>query len=166
MQMKLMRKRRNRYALFFLVSVCLVLRLGAALMVKAAFVFGALSITSLILLVRQNRLFFDAVLIWDNRILAVPSGFISKGTGRGKIEDTVVSTFGILIGSRIYRWGCDGVRLIAIEIDRARMDLTFGDGVQTMRVELLHGIGEHQAVLDVKQKLLHETGVKADISRW
>jgi hypothetical protein len=35
-----------------------------------------------------------------------------------------------------------------------------------MRVELLHGMIEKQAVLDAVQKLLRETGVMADITGW
>jgi hypothetical protein len=46
------------------------------------------------------------------------------------------------------------------------MYLAFGDAVQTMKVELLHGMTQKQAVLDVAQKLLHETGVRADITGW
>jgi len=35
-----------------------------------------------------------------------------------------------------------------------------------MKVELLHGMTGKQVVLDVAQKLLHETGVTADITGW
>lgn len=160
--MKLIRKQRNCYALVFVVSICLTVWFGAKSMVEASFAFGAISVASLIFLVRQSRLLYDAILIWDNRIFAVPSAFISTA-------ETVVSTFGILIGSKIYRWGCDGVhgvRLNAIEIDRERMYLTFGDAAQTMRVEVLHGLTQQQAVLDVTQKLWYETGVTASISGW
>jgi hypothetical protein len=84
-------------------------------------------------------------------------------------EETVVSTFGILIGSKIYRWGLDGVhgvRLHTAHIDQERMYLTFGDAAHTMRVELRHGISQKQEVLNVAQKLWYETGVMADITGW
>ncbi|MGI6362520.1 MAG: hypothetical protein ACOX21_01835 [Bacillota bacterium] len=58
------------------------------------------------------------------------------------------------------------MRLSAVQIDKERMYLTFGDAAQTMRVELLHGMTQKQAVLDAAQKLLHETGVTADITGW
>ena len=140
-------------------------------MAEAAFAFGAISVASLLFLVRQSRLLYDATLIWDNRILVVPSALISMAGGQGKndTEVTVVSTFGILIGSKIYRWGLDGVhgvRLNAARIDKERMYLIFGDADQTMRVELLHGMTEQQAVLDVAQKLLYETGVTVSIIGW
>jgi predicted small integral membrane protein len=170
-QMKLIRKRRNGYALLFAASICLAVWLGVTSMLEVVFAFGAISLISLLLLVRQSRLLYDATLIWDNRILAVPSALISMPGRQMKkdTEETVVSTFGILIGSEIYRWGLDGVhgvRLHTAHIDQERMYLTFGDAAQTMQVELLHGMTQKQAVLDAAQKLLRETGVTADITGW
>ena len=169
--MKLIRKRRNEYVLLFTASICLAVWLGVTSMLEVVFAFGAISLISLLLLVRQSRLLYDATLIWDNRILAVPSALISMPGRQMKkdTEETVVSTFGILIGSEIYRWGLDGVhgvRLHTAHIDQERMYLTFGDAAQTMQVELLHGMTQKQAVLDAAQKLLRETGVTADITGW
>ena len=169
--MKSIRKRRNGYVLLFAASICLAVWLGATFMLEVVFAFGAISLISLLLLVRQSRLLYDATLIGDNRILAVPSALISMPDRQMKkdTEETVVSTFGILIGSEIYRWGLDGVhgvRLHTAHIDQERMYLTFGDAAQTMRVELLHGMTQKQALLDATQKLLHETGVTADITGW
>ncbi len=169
--MKLIRKRRNGYALLFVASICLAVWLGMTFRIEAIFAFGAISAISLLLLVRQTRLLYDATLIWDNRILAVPSALISMLSSKMKkdTEETVVSTFGILVDSEIYRWGLDGVhgvRLHTAQIDQERMHLTFGDEAQTMRVELLHGMTEMQAVLDAAKKLLYETGVTADITGW
>lgn len=169
--MKLIRKRRNRYALSLAASICLAVWLGVTSMLEVVFALGAISLISLLLLVRQSRLLYDATLIWDNRILAVPSALISMAGCQMKkdTEETVVSTFGILTGSEIYRWGLDGVhgvRLHTAHIDQERMYLTFGDAAKTMRVELLHGMTQKQALLDAAQKLLHETGVTADITGW
>lgn len=169
--MKLIRKRRNGYVLLFTASISLVVWLGVTFMLEVVFAFGAISLISLLLLVRQSRLLYDATLIWDNRILAVPSALISMPGRQMKkdTEETVVSTFGILIGSEIYRWGLDGVhgvRLHTADIDQERMYLTFGDKDQTMRVELLHGMLHKQTVVEAAQKLWHETGVEAEISDW
>lgn len=171
MQVKAIRKRLYCYAVFFAIGVFLTALFATKFMIKTAFVFGAVSIALLVLLIRQNRLFYDANLIWDNRILAVPSAVISISGGKEKkdAEETAVSTFGILIGSKIYKWGCDGVRgvrLRAIEIDRERIHMTFGDETEIMRVELLHGMADKQEVMDVKQKLWRETGVSTTISGW
>jgi hypothetical protein len=170
-RMKLIRKRRNGYALLFAASICLAVWLGMAFMIEAVFVIGAISLIFLLLLVRQSRLLYDAALIWDNRIFAVPSAliFLSGSQMKKDTGEIIVSTFGILIGSEIYRWGLDGVhgvRLRTVLIDQEWMYLSFGDAVKTMRLELLHGMTQKQAVLDITQKLLHETGVAADIIGW
>ncbi len=169
--MKLIRKRRNGYALLFAASICLAVWLGMAFMLEAVFALGAISLISLVLLVRQSRLLYDATLIWDNRILEVPSALISMPGRQMKkdTEETVVSTFGMLIGSRIYRWGLDGingVRLHAAQIDMERIYLTFGDAALTMRVELLHGMTKKHTVVEAAQKMLHETGVTAVVTGW
>jgi hypothetical protein len=62
-QMKSIRKRRNGYALLFAASICLAVWLGMAFMLEAVFALGAISLISLLLLVRQNRLLYDATLI-------------------------------------------------------------------------------------------------------
>lgn len=169
--MKSIRRRRNGYALSFATNIGLAIWLGVSFTLEAAVAFGAISLIWLLLLVRQSRLLYDATLIWDNRILVVPSALISiSGQPTKKdTEETVVSTFGILIGSEIYRWGLNGVhgvRLHATQIDQKRIYLTFGDAARTIRVELLHGMTEKQEVLDTSQKLLYETGIKADIIGW
>ncbi len=120
--MKLIRKRRNGYILLFAASICLAVWLGATFMLEVVFAFGVISAISLLLLVRQSRMLYDATLIWDNRILAVPSALISMPGRQMKkdTEETVVSTFGILIGSEIYRWGLDGVH--GVRLNTAQID--------------------------------------------
>ncbi len=169
--MKSIRKRRNGYALLFAAGICLAVWLGMAFMLEAVFVFGAISLIFLLLLVRQGRRLYDATLIWDNRILAVPSALISVPGRQIKkdVEETVVSTFGMLIGSRIYRWGLDGVygaRLNTVRIDKERMYLTFGDKAKKMGVELLHGMTDKRKVSETAEKILHETGVTAVVNGW
>lgn len=75
--MKSICKRRNGYILLFAASICLVVWLGMSFMLEAVFVFGAISLISLLLLVRESRRLHDATLIWDNPIIAVPSALIS-----------------------------------------------------------------------------------------
>jgi hypothetical protein len=61
----------------FIANIYLAVWLGATFMLEALFVFGAISFISFLLLMRQSRLLNDAKLIWDNRILEVPSALIS-----------------------------------------------------------------------------------------
>ena len=56
--MKLIRKRRNGYALLFVASICLAVWLGMAFMLEAVLALGAISLISLLLLVRQSRLLY------------------------------------------------------------------------------------------------------------
>lgn len=169
--MKLVRKRRNVYAMLFIVTTYLSVWFSMVFITETIFVFGAISMAFFVLLVRQSYLLYDVALIWDNRIVVVPSALVlTKGDQqKNDMEVTVVSTFGLSIGSKIYRWGRDGVhgvRLNAVLIDKERMYLTFGDAIRTTRVELLHGITEEEVIMDVAQKLWHETGVTAKISGW
>lgn len=169
--MKLIRKQRNVYALVSIASICLVVWFSAALKHKVAFVFGAISIVSLLLLVRQSRFLYHAMLIYDNRILSIPPTLISMSGHQAKkeITETVVSTFGMIANGKIYCWGLDGidgVRLHAARIDREMMYLTFGDANKTMQIELLHGMTQQQTVEDAAEKLQHETGVTAIIVGW
>ena len=155
----------------FTICICLTVWFAVKLMADAALIFGVLNIILLILLVRQSRLLYDANLIWNNCILSMSSAiiYILGDKGIKDADETVVSTFGILVGSKIYKWGCDGmygVRLNAIEIDHSRIYLTFGDGINTMQAELLHGMVDEQTVMGVKQKLWHETGVVPVIKGW
>ena len=171
MQVKAIRKQRNFYTLFFALSSFPAVWLGVIAKTEAAIAIGAISVVFLILLIKKSRLLYDATLIWDNRILAVSSALISTtgGTGQSHTEETVVSTFGILIGAKIFRWGLDGVhgvRLSSIEIDRQRMILIFGDATRSMRIELLHGMTDQSKILTVKQKFWSETGVSANIDGW
>ena len=57
--MKLIRRQRNAYALLFIISICLTVWFGAAFMVKTAFVFGIISVASLLFLVRQEGFYND-----------------------------------------------------------------------------------------------------------
>jgi hypothetical protein len=119
---------------------------------------------------RQNV--FDAYeLIWDNPILMVPLAVVSTENGieRRVAEQTVFSVFGILIGNKIYKWGTDGingVRLSSVVIEKAHMQLTFGDDTKTMWVRLLHGMVDEQEVFEVKERLWRETGLTARVSGW
>jgi len=174
--MKSIRRRLCGYVFLFAASLSLTVWLGTAFMGKAfisetVFVFASLSLISLLLLVRQSRLLYNATLIRDYRIIAVPSALISvpKRQAKKDSEETIVSTFGILIGAKVYRWGLDGVhgvRLHSAQIDAERMRLFFGNAEKILYLELPHGLTKKEAVLDAAQSLYHETGIRAEITGW
>lgn len=126
-------------------------------------------IASISLLYRRKRLYQDASLIFNNQILNVPSAIIAgeNCTDRIVLNETVISSFGLLIGSKIYKWGCDGIkgtRLKQVKIDKDRIWLTFGTEDSTQCIELLHGMTSEQRIIEAAQKLRHETGVTAIIA--
>ncbi len=164
-------RKRNYYALFFVISTLFTLWFALQFIEEAAFIFGCVSIVLLIFMIRQGRLLYDARLICDNCIFKVPSATVSVLNSEVKIavDETVVSTFGLLIGNKLYKWGYHGaygIKLKAIEIDRERIYLTFGDGEDTLRVALLHGITNEQEVMDIKQKFWRETGIDTVVKGW
>lgn len=169
--MELIRKRCKRYVFLLTFNICLVIWFSEVDILEAVFVFGMTSVNLLVLLLRESRILKGAKLIWDNRIIVVPSVLISIPGRKMKKdnEETVVSTFGILIGSQIYRWGISGiygVKLHKVFIDKEMVYLTFGDDVKTMKVELLHGMTSNQEVEESAEKFYRETGVQVEIIDW
>ncbi len=162
---------RNRAAVFLAVSIFLTAALlGKGLMDEAA-LSGLISAAACLWLYRQTKRLNDARLICDNIILLVPSIVITENDSSPVqlTEENVLSTFGLLLGSRIYKWGCDGlhgIRLTAVKIDRSRFYVDFGDKGQTRQIEFLHGMTKQQAVLEVQEKLWQETGIRANLSGW
>ena len=160
--MNAIKKRRNMFAALLTVGVVAAVCFQRYGLPEAALICGAGSVLPLVLLILQARRLREVRLISDNRILAVPSAVITRpesGETR-KLEETVVSTFGVLAGGRVYRWGCDGfrgTRLTAIEIDRSRISLTLGGENQPLRIELPHGLSDRQTVLEICRKLQYET---------
>jgi len=168
---KTIKEERNIYAALVAAGVLLTVLFLATGKPEAAIACGVGGVAALVFLYRQSRLLYAAKLICDNRILSVPSSIITEEGHDSKkiVEETVVSTFGLLLGKRVYRWGCDGrhgVRLRTIQIDRMRIRLTFGEPDKTLSVELPHGLTDAQAVSSVKHQLWHETGVEAAICDW
>ena len=166
--MQAIRKARNLYALFLLGGVVAALWFAWRHVLEAALVFGVISVALFVFLVGQNRRLYLARLIWDNPILAVTSAVVlgPEGAPEREVEETVVSTFGLLIGDRIYSWGHRGVKLNAVEIDQRKVHVRFGSGAQMLHIELLHGLTDARQVAEVQQKLWRETGVIAQISGW
>jgi hypothetical protein len=169
--MQAIRKRRIGYALLFVICSLATGWFAVKLMVEAAIIFAVISAVLLVFLIRESYLLYHANLIWNNCILAVPSAIISTSFSNEKreVEEIIVSTFGILIGNKIYKWGMNGisgVRLKAIEIDRSWIFLSFGDDDENMQVKLLHGMADIEEVEGIQEKFWNETGVKSVVMDW
>jgi|LSQX01.2.fsa_nt_gb hypothetical protein len=169
--MKSIRKKRNALAAAFILCALLTASLCVMKLWEAGAVAGAFTATLLYLLSKQQRRFHQAELICDNPILQVPSAIITRGeeAQEAQAEETIVSTFGVLIGNEVWAWGYDGaysIRLGGVKIDRLHILLSFGDGEKTMQVRLLHGLSEQEEVCAVSDRLRYETGVTAEIVGW
>lgn len=169
--MNAVKKRRKLFALFFVIGVLLTIWISVNLKCKLFIISILINVMLLVLLLLENRRLYNALLISDNQIFSVPTAVVTNSHGLRKTqhEETIISTFGILIGTKVYHWGCKGLRGVRLKemiIDRNKMNITFGDDVKRNRIEFFHGMSEYQEVLEVKEKLWHETGVVANISGW
>lgn len=169
--MKSIRRQRNVITLLNVILSIMILWFATKLMLDVVVIIGILIVVLFTLLIRQNKKYHNAKLIHDNCILMIPvATIILKHSSQEEIiEETVISTFGIMIGCKIYMWGLNGVwgvRLNSIEIKHKHMSFVFGKKNETTRVELLHGITDIQTVLNIKQRLWHETGIMATICDW
>jgi hypothetical protein len=168
---KTIRKRLVIFSALFIVNTLLASWFLIMTIFEGAAAASAVSIILLFPLFRQWERFQSARLICDNRILTVPSAVLINGQDgcQTKAEETIVSTFGILVGGEVYKWGCNGirgVRLTAINIGHTNITLNFGNREQTLKVKLPHGLTDAQAVVEIAHRLWRETGVEAEIVDW
>lgn len=169
--MKAIIKRRKIYAVLSAVGILLAALFIAIEKPIALIACAVACASSLIFLYRQNRLLYVARLICDNRILTVPSSMVTieNRVSKKVMEETVISTFGLLLGNKVCRWGCDGVHGISlrkVRLDREHIWLSFGVDDEKLSVELLHGMTDRQSVMEITQKIWRETGVQAEVSDW
>lgn len=169
--MKKIKNRRNLYAALSVTVMLLTVLLLITQKTEAAIICGGLTAVALFLLYRQSRLLRAAIVIYDSRILTVPSSIVTleNQPEQKQAEETIVSTFGLLLGNKVYQWGCEGVygvRLREVQIDKEHICLSFGADGEMLRVRLLHGLTDGQSVTEIAQKIWHETGVRAEISDW
>lgn len=169
--MESIHKKRNVLAVLFISCAGLAILFLLLRITEGAILAGGAGVILLFLWGEQQRRYRDAMLIYDNPILTVPAAVITRAGGAQETvtKETVVSTFGVLTESEVFKWGRDGVRgtrLGLVEIDRAYISMTFGDGAKTARVKLPHGLPDRAAVAAVKERLLHETGIDAQVVGW
>lgn len=169
--MKTVKDRRNLYAVLSVILIFLTAMLFTMHKMSAAIHCGGLTVMVLILLYRQNLLLSVARVIYDSRILTVPSAIIisDNRSNKKQADETIVSTFGLLLGNKVYKWGCEGVhgiRLHKVQIDREHICLSFGDYSETISIVLLHNLTDRKSVMEIVNKIWRETGVKTEVCDW
>lgn len=121
----------------------------------------------LIFIYHQSRILYSASLIYNNRILSVPRSKLNMESHEKDMEETIVSTFGLLLRNKVYKWGCDGVdgvRLNMVQMDRDNIRLMFGAKKEKTRIELFHGISDGNEIVELSQKIWRETGVEVELN--
>lgn len=129
--MKKIKNRRNLYAALSVTVMLLTVLLLITQKTEVAIICAGLTAAALFLLYRQSRLLRAAIVIYDSRILTVPSSIVTleNQPEQKQAEETIVSTFGLLLGNKVYQWGCEGVygvRLREVQIDKEHICLSFG----------------------------------------
>ena len=166
--MKAIKDRRNVYAALAVTAILLTLLFIVIHKTKVAIACGGMTTVALFLLYRQNRILSITMAIGDSRILTVPSSIVTSENqpNQKQAEETIISTFGLLLGNKVYQWGCDGVygvRLREVHIEKEHICLSFGVDDKMLRVRLLHGLTDKQSIMEIAQKIWYETGVQASI---
>ena len=121
---------------------------------------------------RQLQRLSTASLIMENSILTVPVVTVWSNSDssslpkRKKSTLMVVSCFGILSGNEVYKFNCDGIRLLAVEINRESMFLTFGTEEKERHIKLLHGLSNKEDIRLIAEKFRYETGVIPVVAGW
>jgi hypothetical protein len=165
-----LQNRKTLFAALLICSILLTVWFAAAALPFFAFIFAASSIALLIIFGRIARLLQVVRLIRENQILAVPAAWLQENDpGCTCTEESIVSTFGAIIGSRVFQWGQGGLggsRLLDIAIDRKAITLTFGTKAKIAKLTLLHGLTESEAAMQLQEKFNFETGVKAKLTGW
>lgn len=166
--MEEVKRRRDLFALLLFLCAASTVWFAVCGIPEAMTISVGGSVVWLTALIRQSCRLYEAQLIWDNRILLVSAAVIMLPGAPEKQKELnlVISTFGAMVGARIYKWGCDGIQLHSIAIDRKRIFLSFGDATETKRLELMHDISDAQIISKVTQTLWQETGVAPAISGW
>jgi len=154
--------RRNLCALLFILCALLTVPAISGSLPALALLPAGAALLALYYLFRLQTRLQQIRLIRENAILTVPP----KDSAA---EPSIVSTFGLLTGGQIHRWGSRDSgcpRLISVEVDRTRIRFICGSGDLTHRLEMAHGLTSRQQVQDFRDRFRYETGVSAIIRDW
>lgn len=113
-----------------------------------------------------------ARLIMENIILSIPSGMVWKSEASTKYLESdkavlvIVSVFGVLAGSKVYKFNCDGIRLFSMKVDRKYIIFTYGIQEKQHHLKLLHGLSQKNGIQVIAEKFRYETGIIPVIAGW
>lgn len=113
---------------------------------------------------RQLQRLRTARLITENSILSIPVVTVwnsdsSSLPNSDKTALVIVSCFGIIFDNEVFKFNCDGIRLLSVAISWQAMWLTFGTEKKKQHVRLLHGLSNREDIQMITEKFRYETGV-------
>lgn len=116
-------------------------------------------------LIREEKNFKTAWLIFENRILHIQPAKISYNPCSDFNDafpvgiEVFISCFGILLGSKIIEFNLKGISLKTVEIEGQFICLRYGTETQSKSIRILHeGISSHE-IQCIVEKFRYETGV-------
>lgn len=129
---------------------------------------AGVAIIGIAVFVRGIQLYASAKLVIDNRIIGICPATISasgdSAASARQVIECVLSPFGLLVGSNVYKFGRDGIRLYAIDIGDSCISVDFGSEAQRWTAMLLHEPLSHEEVARLVKKTAYETGITPSLS--
>lgn len=125
---------------------------------------AVLALLAVVYLYQQLQSLKAAKLIQENVVINIPAGrVISNGdisrsqTGAG-IDHVIVSIFGVLAGDRVYKFNCDGIRLLSMKIDKEFIFFTYGTREKQLHLKLTHGLTREEDLQKITEIFRYNTG--------
>jgi hypothetical protein len=114
----------------------------------------------------------SAELITENVLLSIPAGKVWRSDDKAaffksnKVEPVILSGFGVLAGENVYKFNCDGIRLLSMKIDPETIFLTYGTPKKQDHIMLRHGLIKKEDIQDIADKIHYETGIVPEVQDW
>lgn len=124
-----------------------------------------IAVASAVIWIRKYRWIKIARLIAGNPILQIRTAIIRDLSGEAEqmeeCENTEVfiSYFGILLAEKIIKFNQDGIWLIAVEIGKDFISLTYGAEKRTQNIRLLRPAIDPAAMTEICERFRYETGI-------
>ncbi|MDL2236493.1 hypothetical protein LJC56_01470 [Christensenellaceae bacterium OttesenSCG-928-K19] len=107
-------------------------------------------------------------LVVENEIIGISPAELSvkKNGGNIPLEKVIVSTFGVLVDSRVFLWGVKQTKLKEAVFSRETLSLRIATDRDEYHIKLLHGISDPAAISIIAEEIRYETGVTPTIEEW
>lgn len=129
---------------------------------------AGVAIIGIVFFARGVRVYASAKLVIDNRIIGICPATISasgdNAASARQVIECVLSPFGLLVGSNVYKFGRDGIRLYTIDIGDSCISVDFGSEAQRWTATLLHEPLSQEDVSRLVEKAAYETGITPSLS--